>query len=87
MFAGKTAIVVPNVVGMTEEEAVRTLSDAGFLSELEDRAIQAEIEAGHSNSGRIQQLDERRNRGLRSIISSVLGNPRFVVPDLVGLEY
>ncbi|MBP5274283.1 MAG: PASTA domain-containing protein [Abditibacteriota bacterium] len=76
-------VVVPDVVGMSESEAVARLEEAGFLVERNDPTYSEEYKEGliiFQTPGGGRKL----KKGDRVTIQASLGNEFVVMPDVVG---
>lgn len=83
---GGEAASVPQVVGMTREDAEAALRNAGFVPAESDNVIREDVPAGivfrqDPEAGRSKKLGSK----IRYFVS--LGNPRFVIPDLLGKDF
>lgn len=79
------AVSVPAVTGLTEEQAQQALRNAGFRPERRESVVSDEVEKGLV----LRQDPEAgmsKKQGSRVSYYLSLGNPRFVVPDLEGVE-
>jgi beta-lactam-binding protein with PASTA domain len=76
-------VVVPSVVGKTQEEAERILSDSGLVMKVSTKRFSTEIPEGQI----VDQIPPsgtslKTNRSVRVLLS--LGDRRFAVPNLLG---
>jgi len=82
--AGGRQVLVPNVVGQPEAEAIQKLAKAGLEGYVAARHYHSEIAQGHVISSSPRALARvRAGRRVALVISS--GKQKITVPDLVGL--
>lgn len=76
-------VVVPELIGKTQDEAARILADSGLLLNVSSKRFSSNVPEGHI----LDQIPPsgtrlKTNRSVKVLLS--LGERRFAVPDLVG---
>ena len=79
---GKNIVTVPKVVGMTLEEATKTLEDLGLKIETEEE-YSSKVEAGYIIEQSIKE-DEKIDAGETITLKVSKGIEKVTVPDLIG---
>lgn len=80
-------ITIPDVVGLTEEEAVRKLQDSGFtISETTEKVSSAEVEEGKVVKTN-PVIGSKRTKGTAVTLYVSEGDAKITVENYVGQDY